>query len=159
MLSNSIPAAAFTAATTAPAALPSALDVLDFAGRHCLAAALVASAAVLLLVVRGFGRDASQHRAITSACARWEATGQPVAGWGPGWAWSPRPGEPVEDQEDDQEEELAAAEGRRCESCHVAAAVLVVGFAGGPSFAVCEACAPAGFELDTHAPTTFGRAS
>lgn len=152
---HTFPAApAFTVATTAPAAMPSVLDSLDFLGRHCLAVALVASVAVLLMVVRGFAKDARQHRAIRGAYRQWSATGQPQPGWGPGWAWSGwTPGREDDDQAEDQADEVppVAAEVEVCQSCHQQPASVTIAYAGGPTFAVCSGCSPVA--------TVLGRAS
>lgn len=98
MLTNIIPAAVFTAASTAPA-----LSWGDFAtgtvhvlavvfrfsiDRHGMATAAVATALVVLLIGRAFRRDARFHGAIVAARAAWTLTGDPQPGWGPGWAWS-----------------------------------------------------------------------
>ena len=76
MVTGILPAASFTAATTAPATL-SALDVLDFATRHLLTGVTgMAIAAVVLLVVWSF-RRAGGLPAVS--CPKCSLTGPPVS--------------------------------------------------------------------------------
>ena len=72
---GTVPAASFTAATTAPAAL-SALDALNFAGRHMpgLTALVTVTATVLVVLLVGwsFRRDVVKHDSAAAVRARWE---------------------------------------------------------------------------------------
>ncbi len=60
MITNVIPAAAFTAATAAPSLLASAAAVLHWLGQHPAAIAVPATVAVVLLIAWAFAREASR---------------------------------------------------------------------------------------------------
>jgi hypothetical protein len=173
VLSNIIPAAGFTAATTAPATLGSALDVLDFLGHHLVWFGGALTAVCLVLVVWSSTREAARQDSINAADREWSATGRPVQGWGPGWAWSGW--EPAEDEQEPGEaagnaalvaadpvevrpfRPSAEARSAICGACKGALATTTVTYADGTEFRVCDRCAPSGVELDV--PSTFGRAS
>jgi hypothetical protein len=147
VLTHIIPAASFTAATTAPAL--SALDLLDFAGRHLVGITATAVALVVLLVAWSFRKDHHEHRSIVAARTAWSLTGEPQ-GWAPGWAWSGFKADPDDDDAEDQAAEDEVPEAV-CASCHQNAATVTVSVAGGPTFHLCASCSPVA--------TVLGRAS
>lgn len=174
MLNGILPTAAFTAATTSPAMLGSALDILDFAGRHMMWLGGGLTAFCLVLVVWSNAREASRQEAIQAADDEWSATGQPVKGWGPGWVWSGWTPEATAEQELAAAEDAlvadepidvrpinpaAALRSPMCCSCHTALATTTVLYRDGERFRVCDGCAPAGVKLDSHVPTSFGRSA
>ena len=159
MLSNIIPAASFTAATTAPAlswgdvATGTAhvlAVVLRFSiYRHGMATAAVVTALVVLLVGWSFRKDHREHRSIVAARTAWSLTGDPQ-GWAPGWAWSGFKADPEDEVEDQaaEDEDLPAS---ACQSCHLQPAAVTVSVAAGPTFHLCTSCSPVA--------TVLGRAS